>query len=829
MDLGAQLHRRALRADEQPREVDALRHAVGRRGQLAAQRLQLGIAGPRRGGRGGDRCGLVIRRVAGRGREAETQRQAQRGRQGGAAAARRQRGRPQAGHHHQRQRQQRQAQQLQQRGGPRWEQPQVQRLLGCHGAAPAQRVRAPGPRGQAGAGLHAGAGVHAGEVDAVGRVDLGRGRRCLDGRCRHHPLRHGRPLPACLGRLLVGGRRHGRLFLLGDAERRVFAFEARVDRLADLRHRERQQHQHQQAGHGQPAAREDELCPPRRHHARQRRQRQQAEPQHRWRAAGRVPGQRQRHADEHARAPAQQPVGRQRGQQHEEEVPQRPHRHPRTVGTAGALRMQQPPAGRQLQRGLDMVHRAAPAAGGQRTVARPAAVGLDDGAAVAHLEARGAVLGELRDGLVVAGQRGAAQLARRGHRQPRAGRQRAIEAVAGREVAAVEVQPQRAVQPQRVGRRPGVAALQLGELQRLARLEAEGRQRAPVGRHLHLARVHAGHALGADQPQRGRGLHGPDFLVGGGLGQGQGLHGRVQPRGQLDAPRTRPRLHDEPAVLGQPRGQRAVQLHRHQPRQQRQRQLHGAGAAGHAQLVGGGDGQRQFVVDEAHGLHADAVGCLGRAGRRAQPQPAVAVGCARLRGAVAGHDDGAQAGRHGQVLRRLRPRDAPFDDMRARRQPHGRVAVAVGDGQRLAAGLHVLRPRTGLAGQRHARRGAEHLHVQPERRLARAGVELQSAGPDAERLLRRRHGVHRAAQRRLALLRPRQPVAQRGRQFGGRQRRGLGGEAGGQQQQQRRRESLHHGSPGAPAIPTQRSKPTTACDASRVCRDRRCDGAHLRF
>mmetsp|Transcript_26231 Transcript_26231/g.62007 ORF Transcript_26231/g.62007 Transcript_26231/m.62007 type:complete len:1071 (-) Transcript_26231:600-3812(-) len=444
--------------------------------------------------------------------------------------------------------------------------------------------------------------------------------------------------------------------------------------------------------------------------------------------------------------------------------------------------MQQAPAGRQLQYRVEPVDRQAPAAGGQRRPTRPAAVRVEAGCQRAHFDAGGAVGRELGDGLVLGLDGGAAEPARRRHRQPRAGGQPTAELVVRGQPAAVEVQPQPAFQRQRIRCGPGVAALQLGELEGLARPQPEGRQRPPGLGHFGLARVDRGRAFGADQAQLRLGPDDPDLLrAHAALGQLQRLHRRRQPCLQLDVPGAGPGLHDESAVVGEPRRQRAVELHRDETGQQRTRQLHRAGAAGHAQLEGGADGQRQVVVDEAGGLHVQAVAGLGGAGHGAQPQPALGIGQAGLRGTPAADEDGAEAGRYRQVLwHALGPGQAALDDVAAGRQPHRRVSVGLGDRQRTAGGLDVLRPGTGLAGQGHAGRCAKDLHLQAKARVPRPRCELQPAGPDAFRAI----GQRGAAQRRLALLRPGQPVAHRGRQIGRVQRCGRGGQHGAGAQEQ---------------------------------------------
>ncbi|MEE9476133.1 MAG: hypothetical protein V3V71_05695, partial [Roseateles sp.] len=113
VDLGTQLHARARGADDQPRQLGAARQAVRRRRQLAAQGLQLGIAGP---GRGAGFSGVWLgRRRVCRRRRTEQHGQQQGGQAGMAQPRARQcpsRDRAEG------QRQQGQAGQLQQRGGP---------------------------------------------------------------------------------------------------------------------------------------------------------------------------------------------------------------------------------------------------------------------------------------------------------------------------------------------------------------------------------------------------------------------------------------------------------------------------------------------------------------------------------------------------------------------------------------------------------------------------------------------------------------------------------------------------------------------------------------
>ncbi len=259
--------------------------------------------------------------------------------------------------------------------------------------------------------------------------------------------------------------------------------------------------------------------------------------------------------------PAPQFAERERCNQHDEEIEQRPLCDPRTGRLVHAAGRNQVPARWQVQLGRDRLEVFAPAGGAQGAAIRfEAAIGHDVGRTVAHFHAR-ALLG-VGDELVLSVDRSAPERRRRGHVEPPAAMDRAADAIAHGVAAAVEIEPDVALQVEVVGRRFRIAAFALGQLQRLARFQAKCRQGFPFIGHADQLGIDRRAARRRDHAQGIVRLKYP-YLV---LGQGrrccrQGDAGlrRHLARRHRQLPMAGAHLHAQPAVGFQPCRQLARQ------------------------------------------------------------------------------------------------------------------------------------------------------------------------------------------------------------------------------------------------------------------------------
>ncbi|TMH76663.1 MAG: hypothetical protein E6H52_06110 [Betaproteobacteria bacterium] len=493
---------------------------------------------------------------------------------------------------------------------------------------------------------------------------------------------------------------------------------------------------------------------------------EQHEPQP-GRCAGQVPRQRQRRAQHQRCGAAAQAQARGDDQQHEEEVPQGPLRHPRTRDHIGAARVQQAPAGRQPQVDRCPVEVGLPAGHGQRVPEGDPAVGVDQRVALSYLDAGArcrARLWQPRDELLLAAHGNASDGQGRHRIQTPGARDRAADQIAGREAAAVEVEPQCAVKRELVGFRLRIAAPPLDEFQRRAGGHPEGGQALPVFRHPGLSRVQADRAargVHRDDPQVvARGKR-PDFV---GSRRRQRGNGAARPSRNVDGPGAGAQLHAQRAVRLQSRRQGAHNPERDKAGQQRGGQSRLARPSARRELQARGQADRDFIVDAAVRPDGKRVGFRSGAGRFAQPELAARIGPAK-RLAVASRIDQPGVGWKCDTLRQLAPGELAFDHKVAGRQAQRGPAAAFSHRHRPAIGADTARPRLGLSRQHDELVAPEDLDVQREPPSLRPDRERQPRRPDAfvavAVVVRRRAG-----DRLVVLQHPRHPAAQRLRHFG---------------------------------------------------------------
>jgi hypothetical protein len=175
---------------------------------------------------------------------------------------------------------------------------------------------------------------------------------------------------------------------------------------------------------------------------------------------------------------------------------------------------EQLPPGRQVQHRLDVLEVLVPADGGQ-VAARglEAAVGLQVELSAAHFDS-GPAVGTGRDELQLTVEQRLAEHGGLVHDHAPATVDGAADAVANRIAAAVEVEPQVALQRQRIGCRLWVATAQLVEQQARAGLHQVGGQVAPRLRQRGLGGIHRWWAVELDQAQFRVSLEGPHLLGG---------------------------------------------------------------------------------------------------------------------------------------------------------------------------------------------------------------------------------------------------------------------------------------------------------------------------
>ncbi len=480
--------------------------------------------------------------------------------------------------------------------------------------APAERVRIPLPRGDAGSGLH----------DRVRRITRERaGRRCgRDSLLERGRLRH-RRAPHFLQHLLAFGEaslcRVREVVQLVLVELRL---QLRVKGDAQLARNEWHQCQHQY-GCAQQLVAADQLSQAsgrRDPHQRDCDDQVQPHPAERIRF---VEAQRQSQECDDCRRSPQQPPDADRCNQDQEKVQQLPAAHPAAARDVRPGRCQQLAAGRQVQRRPDAVEGAVPA-GYRHLAARLAAterfqlhvVLANFDAGLAGVRPRGnqeAVLRLARAQQAIWGR----------HIEPPAAAHLAADLVAHDETAAVEIQPQGPLEGQRIARGDDAAAA-LGDRQGRAGRRPEGRESAPALRHLYLQRVHRRQTLGDRDAQAVVGLVAPDL----GGGHVRALPGPCQrvddvgsTRGQVHGPAARPYLQAQLAVGLQAGRQRALQAQGHVVgRQQRPEDLL-SHAAGDVDLQAGNQPGRHVIGDQAmhDGKHGIDNRCLALSFAEVQP------------------------------------------------------------------------------------------------------------------------------------------------------------------------------------------------------------------
>ena len=496
-----------------------------------------------------------------------------------------------------------------------------------------------------------------------------------------------------------GAREH-----LEQAERlgaAIGRLQLRIRRHAYLRDQERHEEEQQQRERGEPVAARQAAQPAVGRDPRQRRGGEQVEPSP-HRRTGFVQAERKREQRDHAGRSPEQPRGRRRHNEHDEEVEQTPAPHPAARRVVRAERRQQLVAWGQMQRRRHR-HIGAPADDGhlaagnatKRLYIRIAPPDLDAAAIRALVLCRRCA----RDGHRSVAFLGSEQDVGPRHLQAPAGAHRAADAIHEREPAPVEVQPQVAFQGELVfGGHDAAAALH--DRQRVAGRQPKGRKVRP--RRTGDRRIDWIRRLGRRDAQvwtRGvapdlRGRHVPFPWRHGGLGDDT-----VRPGSDVDLPVAGSDLQPQRAVL-QSRRQIAPQGHRHEARRQHRAQRFFAHAAGDIDVEGGVEARWHVVVQLPKDLRRERVlgARLGIDGT--EPQTVVAPR-QRDRHAVHGERHQAHLGGNGEFRRTFLPSKETADAVFARRQPQRRLVVAQHQGRWPPIDGYVARPVLGVARQRH--------------------------------------------------------------------------------------------------------------------------------
>ena len=545
-----------------------------------------------------------------------------------------------------------------------------------------------------------------------------------------------------------------------------------MQRVLQLRRGERQGPQHRQREDRHRAGARRHAQPAFRQRTQQQRQRQRRG-QRPQRRGALVLRQRQVAGGQQRPRPAEQAPGQQRDQCHHEQVEQAPLADPRIGRAVHADRAEQAVAMRQVQGGVDAFQRQLPAGAGNRAAMRgQAQAGVQVELLLAQLDAAAAALA-LADQQRLAILAGPLQLPRRRHVQALVMTQFAAEAVGHAEAAAVEVQPQLALQVQLVALAALVAARTLLDRQAGAVVQHEGRQLAPFARHAGLGRV-GGVAFHPGIAQGGSIVVAPDLLPRPRCRRQLQRHlaqRRDAARGKRDRPLARPQLHAQLAVVLQPCRQVAGQGGGHETFRQHRTERLLARAAGDVELQPRFQRGRQAIGEAAVNAQRQCVGGALRGGGLAQGELVAVAFDARDRRTIDAQCHQPDAHRHAQACRAHRPRQHAAQLIVAGRQPQHRLTGTLQHGRRLVVRGDLLRPVLRVTGQRHPARRI-HVDVQAEAAAVLAGIEDQPTGPGAliAAGVRRLGGKERTSVLRHVVQYPALPVAQRRRYVLRRQR-----------------------------------------------------------
>ena len=585
---------------------------------------------------------------------------------------------------------------------------------------PAEAHRPPSPFGNSGAGLDAGFGV---VLEVVAGGFAVRPTAATAALSRRGPGIKARnvwgfvSLPT-LNRLRDLRRRNfrivlqatgvsGKVHLLGERISPADPLQLRIQRLLHLPGEEGHENEDER-GDGEPFSPANEAAAPAfGDHALEGERDEEDEPDVTGRAEF-VIRKAEREEREQGRTEAPQAEDGEGEDEQEKEIEQRPGGEPVAFNVIRAEEREEPPAGREVERDAQRVGVGLPAGGGECARAAHAAGGFEIDAAGADFHAGRGALRVARDELALAAAaHGAKVLAGRGIEPPDL-LHRAGDAVAKGERAPVFIQPPLARDAQPGGPLLAHAALALGEAKGRGGVPAIDRQLAPFVREGRLRDIDRGRAGDLDRAEiRLRAERDEHLGHSGARGFREAeLLRVVEAEGAgVERPFARAHLRLHASGVVHRDGDGALDGGELPAFGQDDAEVFLAAFAGDGQLDLRAQPERDAVLEG--GVEFDRekvfVGLLGRA-VALQPEHALRVPRGRVHGfALEGQREDADGARHREALRDSAPAKRALDPVRARAQTDGRLAVVLGDSERVLARADLQRPGIRPAGERHPR------------------------------------------------------------------------------------------------------------------------------
>ena len=393
---------------------------------------------------------------------------------------------------------------------------------------------------------------------------------------------------------------------------------------------------------------------------------------------------------------------RQRDDEQQEDIEERPRRQPVAMTVVRAKHRQHPPAGREIQLGIQRLRIVLPARGGDAGAAFQTAHGLQAQVPVADLHAFGTVGGALGDELSGSADLHRAELVTLRRIQSPGLLPLPTEVVLIGHVLAVFIQPEAALDRDAL-RLPHAHATHLFlDLKRLPRRPLVHRILPPRLRVGRLRHIHRWDAADLHETESRLVLQAHQLLGHERLGILRIAHRLRRARAEgrnLDHPLPRPHLHLQPTCIIHRAGHRC--LHRGKPPAfgQHMPERYFATLSRHAQLHLRVQPLRRAVADESMHLHGNKIFVRRFRARALQPETALRIPHRRLhRLAVKLEIQHADLHRQMQRLRHRAPLEAAFHHRLAiRRELHTRHAIATHHRRRLIIQRHGLRPALSIA------------------------------------------------------------------------------------------------------------------------------------